>query len=211
MRTYIRFLAWVTGILGGLGLFLYFAMFDVWTVPGDDPQFALSIQPTMKSGDTVLVYRHSSPGWGNLVRCPDPDAPGRWVVGRIVGVSNDHVQVTHETVSVNSRQQNTVGACNPQKIMVTDPATKEDVELTCSRREFAEMETATLRGASGFESDLSVTVEPGKVYLLSDDMHFHQDSREFGQVNPKDCQHIVYRLSGADGFGDSERRLNILW
>ena len=54
-------------------------------------------------------------------------------------------------------------------------------------------------------------IEAGKWYLVSDDRHIHLDSRDFGQIDPTTCQHIVYRLQSAKGFGDSKRRLSVIW
>jgi signal peptidase I len=53
-------------------------------------------------------------------------------------------------------------------------------------------------------------VEPGKVFLVSDDRHIHKDSRDFGQVDGAACEHVVFRLWG-ESFGDSSHRFNVLW
>jgi signal peptidase I len=48
-------------------------------------------------------------------------------------------------------------------------------------------------------------------YLLSDDRHVHVDSRDFGALDVTACQHIVFRLVGAGGFGDDKKRLSVIW
>lgn len=43
MRTLIGLLLWLAGSVGAVGLALYAFVFDVWTVPSDDPQLAVSV------------------------------------------------------------------------------------------------------------------------------------------------------------------------
>ena len=61
------------------------------------------------------------------------------------------------------------------------------------------------------EPPTKVEVEAGRWFLVSDDRHLHLDSRDFGQIDPVGCQHIVFRLVGAAGFGDTAKRLSIIW
>jgi signal peptidase I len=212
MRSYLKFLLWTGGIVAVIGLVLYYGLFDVWTVPSDDPQMNVSIQPTLLDGDVVLISRHGVPGWGNLVRCLDPENPGRYVVGRIVGQPGDDLELRGESLSVNRRAMTTVGACDPTRATLKNPATQEDVELQCSRREFAGLTLEFYRAAQPpYEKDLDVKVEPNRIYLLSDNVHLHLDSRDFGSINLATCQHIVYRLWGTTGAGDSKRRFTVIW
>jgi hypothetical protein len=54
-------------------------------------------------------------------------------------------------------------------------------------------------------------IQPGRWYLVSDDRHIHLDSRDYGQIDPATCQHIVFRVASARGFGDADKRLSIIW
>jgi signal peptidase I len=211
MRTYLKFLLWTGGIVAAVGLVFYALVFDVWTVPSDDPQHNVSIQPTLLDGDLVLVSRHGTPGWGNLVRCLDPQNPGRYVVARIVGQAGDDVELKSETLAVNRRAVSTVGNCDPARTTMKNPATQDDVELMCSRREFAGLTLEFFRGTDQLEKDIKVKVEPNRVFLMSDNVHLHLDSRDYESVNPATCQHIVYRLWGTTGAGDSKRRFTVIW
>ena len=84
MRGFLKFLLWFCGIAAFIVGLLHLTLFDAWTVPVDDPQLAASIQPSLGVGDVVLIARRSQPDVGELVRCLDPDAPGRFVIGRVV-------------------------------------------------------------------------------------------------------------------------------
>jgi signal peptidase I len=61
------------------------------------------------------------------------------------------------------------------------------------------------------EPPTKTTVPAGSWFLVSDDRHVHLDSRDYGEVDPSTCQHVVFRLVGAAGFGDSRKRLSIVW
>src|SRR5271156_6843070 len=98
MNGLMRFLVWSALILGALGAFLYFAFFDVWRVPADDPQFVVSVEPTLSAGDLVLIARHGTPGSANLGRCAEPDEPRRFVVGPSVSGTGDKVVFDSESL-----------------------------------------------------------------------------------------------------------------
>lgn len=211
-RKFLRVLIWVALICGVLaGIVLVF--FEPWTVPGDDAQFAVSIEPTLSPGDLVLATRSSSASDGALVRCTDPDAPGRWVVGRVVGRAGDTVEFSKGVMLVNGKIPTAPSACDPAVVRLKNPGTQEDEDFNCSLEEFAGSTHSALRagGAATVIKDSSTQVEAGKVYLVSDNRILHLDSRDFGAVAPGTCQHIALRLWGATGWGDAKKRLTVLW
>ena len=209
MRGFLRLLAWVTAILAVIGLVLYLAMFDVWVVPSDDPTFSASIAPTLRPLDRVLVLRGGEVKPGNLVRCVDPDAPGRFVVGRIVAQGGEQVDIG-EVVVVNNKRNPSPHACTEAHVTMRHPVSGDDVTLQCAAEDTNGVEHDALRDLEHPQASVKSVVESGKVYLASDDRHIHLDSRDFGQVNPQTCQHIVYRLWG-DSFFDSSHRFNFIW
>ena len=214
MRSYIKFLAWTFGVVGAIVLVLYLALFDVWRIPADDPVLAVSIQPNLQPGDLVLVSRHGMPSFGQLARCIDPDQPGRFVIGRVVGEQNDVVDFQQEVLVVNNKHEVSPGPCEggDRKVLV-NPVNQDEVNLACHREEFAGMTHGILTAGEGekVEDSTHAVVDPGRVYLLSDDRHLHQDSRDFGQINPATCQHITYRLWSQQGIGDSAHRFSFIW
>jgi signal peptidase I len=209
MRTWLKLVAWVAGILGVVLVVLYLFVFDVWTVPSDDPMEAASIQPTLAAGDVVLVARHSSVERGNLLRCPDPQAPGRFVIARAIARDGENVDVTNETVTVDRTRLPSPRACDTPAVVVHDPQSGDDLTLDCSVEDFGERDFNVLHSPHP-EPPTKAKVTSGW-YLLSDDRHVHVDSRDFGALEVAACQHVVFRLVGAQGFGDQKRRLTIIW
>ena len=188
-----------------------FAIFDVWTVPGDDPQLAVSVEPTLSAGDVVLVSRSTGAKDGNVVRCTDPQAEGRFVVGRVMGVTGDVLEFRGNGMTVNGKSPSAPYTCEVPKMTLRNPANDEDVELTCSVEEYGGGTHSMLRGTA-VDREVKVEVDAQHVYLVSDDRVLHLDSRDFGPLAPSSCQHVVFRLWGASGFwGDTHKRLSFIW
>ncbi len=202
-------MGWTLGILGLIGLVLYLTILDAWRVPGDDPSFNVAVAPTLRPGDTLLILKSSEVKLGHLVRCMDPDAPGRYVVGRIIAKAGDKIDVD-ELVTVNGKRNPSPHACSEPKVMMRHPGTQEDVRLSCVVEDTYGNEHEAIRDLDHPQATSKSVVEAGKVYLVSDNRHWHLDSRDFGQVDPATCQHIVYRLWGESYF-DASRRFNFLW
>lgn len=211
MGTWLKFIFWTGAVLGTVGFALHLFFFEVWRVPTDDPLLAASIEPTLSAGDLVLVMRHGSVARGDLVRCADPEAAGRFVVARAIGRSGDHVELDREVVSLDGKRVPSPRACDPAVITVHDPRIDEDVTLDCSQEEFGDVAFSAARASDRPELPTKVTVAPDGWFLVSDNRHVHLDSRDFGDVDPSSCQHVVFRIAGAAGFGDSRRRLSIVW
>ncbi|HEY1954210.1 MAG TPA: signal peptidase I [Polyangiaceae bacterium] len=208
-RKALRALFWIAVVCGVIaGIVSLF--FTTWTVPSDDPQLAVSIEPAMSAGDLVLVTRSTGASDGALVRCADPDVPGRFVVARVIGHTGDNLVFSGGTMLVNDSSPSAPSACDPATVHLRNPATQEDVELSCLLEEFAGSTHPVLRNGKT-DRDVKTTVEPGKVYLVSDDRALHLDSRDFGPIAPSTCQRIVFRFWSLGGWSDAKKRLTVLW
>jgi signal peptidase I len=211
MRGWLNFVAWVAGIGGVVLAVLYYFVLDVWTVPVDDPLLAASIAPTLEAGDVVVITRRSTVERGHLLRCADPQAPGRFIVARAIGRYGDNVAISGETVSIDGRRTPSPHRCDPPQSTVFDPRKNADVELTCAVEDYAGRDFSVLRDGAYPEPGSKTDVGLGKWFLVSDDRHIHLDSRDYGQVEPSTCQHILFRLVGPAGFADAKSRLTLIW
>lgn len=214
MGTGVRVTLWIAAVLVIVGAVLYGVFFDLWVVPGDDPLLTAAIAPTLSPGDVLVVSRRTTIDRGNLLRCPDPQAPGRFVVARAIGHWGDLLDLSNESVSIDSHATPSPRACDPAIVTVHNPATDQDVPLACSVEEYGETTYNALRARSNPEPFHSLVVEPGRWFLVSDDRHVHLDSRDFGQLEggpAGGCQHIVFRIVGGAGFFDGKSRLSIIW
>ncbi len=208
---WLKLASWAVVVVGGALLALYGLLFDVWTIPTDDPMLSASIEPTLTAGDLVVLSRHETADRSELLRCPDPQAPGRYVIGRAIARGGEKIVLDEELVSVDSRRTPSPHACEfPTKTM-RDPNTNDDIDLSCAIEDFGGVEFTVLREVAHPEGPTRATVESGRWYLVSDNRHVHVDSRDYGQIDARACKHIVFRIVGAAGFGDSASRLSIIW
>jgi len=211
MGLWFRILAWLLVLLGVPTLLLYAFVFDVWVVAKDDPLLAAAIEPTLSAGEIVVVTRHTTVGRAELLRCADPQAPGRFVVARAMSKFGEAIEVRDDVVFVDGKHNPSPHACDSPSVSVHDPRSDEEVTLACVAEEYGGMSYSVLRATAHPEPPTHALTEPGKWYLISDDRHVHLDSRDFGQIDPATCQHIVFRLWGARGFGDADKRFCIIW
>ncbi len=206
--SFTKNLLWVLGIVGAIGLLLYLFVFDTWEVPGTDPLFVASIEPLLKPMDRILTRRGSSPKNGELQRCLVPDGRGGYAIGRVFGVAGETVEVNNERVAVNGKGPATRFSCG--LVTVTHPVSQQQLALTCTVEDNGSFTYGVLAHPEYREGHTVAKVEPGKAFLVSDDRHIHQDSRDFGQVDVSTCEHVVFRLWG-ERFTDGTRRFNVLW
>src|SRR5262249_15472604 len=148
-------------------------------VPDQDPFLEASVAPTLRGGDLVILWRLTPPRRGGLVVCPDPNAPGRAVVGRMVGDPGDSVVVKGSDVSVNEHRAYTERPWLVSDFVVKDPSVGVSVKQACNVEVLNGH--SHLRGsASGYgmaPPDAKKDVEDGRAFLLSDNRLFPYDSR----------------------------------
>lgn len=209
----MRFLIWTAVILGlFLGVLRAVAIRWLW-LPTDDPVLEASISPTLAGGDLIVTARVTHPVFGDLVLCPEPDAPERYVIGRIVGEGGDSVRLENGHVFVNGKGFRSERSCDPQKFTLLDPNSDEEVEQTCYFEALANHLHMT-GSVSGFKvrpEDREFDVEEGMFFLLSDNRLFPYDSRDYGLVEVKSCKEtVVARIVSAEGWMDADRRLDYI-
>lgn len=198
MRRLLTFLFWLLGIVAIIGVALRATVFDVWRIP-DDRVLDSSLRPTLAAGDLVLLYRGSAPAFANLVRCFDPEDQQRFVVGRVVGLGGDHVKVDGHRVMVNGkRYEETVGCDTPTT--VPHPTSGSNVQASCERVQMGG--SWHMRAfVTGVSRNADHQVGEGRIYLLSDNRSYHDDSRDFGAVPDTTCgDRIVMRLWSSGGL-----------
>ena len=209
-------LLWFVGIVGALVIGLRLLAFKVWRVPAD-PVLAASVAPTLKAGDVVLVFTRGTPGFGDLVRCPDPEESQRFVVGRIGGLPGDTVGFDGSYVNVNNKIYRSGSSCDAKdKGTVKHPSTQQELELKCDLIDMGSGTHKLGRVDAGEGNPLpaavdKVTVQANHVYLESDGRDLHDDSRDFGTLPQAACkERIVFRFWSGLGWGDADHRLDMI-
>jgi signal peptidase I len=209
-RSFIRSVLWIGGIVGAVLLLLYLFLFDTWVLPGNDPLFVTSILPTLYPEDRLVISRNSSGDLktGQLARCASPEPGGDWIIGRVMGKAGDNVEINQGRVLVNGKGIPSRHQCDPVK--VAHPVSGQEITLSCHVEDNGQWTYSYLFSSEYADGPRSALVEPGKVFVVSDNRHIHKDSRDFGQVDVSTCEHIVFRLWG-DSFVDGKRRFTVLY
>lgn len=214
MRTLIRFLLWTAlfvGVILGLARATAFRWFQL---PINDPIFETSVLPTLHGGDWVVTWRLGQPAFGDLVVCPEPDYPERYIIGRIVGESGDSVKIINGEPSVGNQRFVQERGCDPGMFSYPHPANSaEEVTQQCHWESIANHlhKVGGLGGQKIKPEDRQTDVTEGMLFLISDNRLFPYDSRDYGLVEASTCkERVVLRLVGPGGWMDSENRLNYI-
>jgi len=199
----------VLGVLTGVGRLFAFRW---WQIPDDDPVLTASITPTVHGGDWVLLWRATRPSFGALVVCPDPEDESRVVIGRLVGEEGDTVSVDGARVRINDHDAQTETTCHDITFHVQEPTNGTEVEQRCVLEEMGGV--LHMKGElSGLRQPQATTrtVGEGKVFLVSDNRAFPQDSRQYGSVDRDSCKEsIFFRLVSKEGFMDVKNRFTYI-
>jgi signal peptidase I len=151
---------------------------------------------------------------GDLVVCPEPDYPDRYVIGRIVGEAGDTVRLVDGVPFVNGKGFRSERACDERTLSYPHPDNESEVvEQHCYWEALTNhLHMTGAVGASGpIREEHEFSVTEGKFFLLSDNRQHPYDSRDFGLVDTSSCKEtVVARLVSKDGWMDSKRRLDYI-
>jgi signal peptidase I len=209
MRKVWRFLLWTALVIGVVVGIARGVALRWWRIPDGDAYLDASIEPTLHGGDWVLLWRLTKPTFGDLVTCPEPNAPDRVVIGRVVGNEGDHVRVDGSRVYINDKEAESETACIDGTFKVTHPTTHALIEQRCDIEVVGghgHMRGLTT-GAGVLPAPADQKVPPGRLFLLSDNRLLPYDSRDFGLVDVDTCtETVVFRLFSREGFRDEPNR-----
>jgi len=210
LRKLAKFVLW-TAVIGGASWgVLRLLLVKTWTIPSDDPVLSSSIAPSLAAGDAVLLLHGVPRGFGDLVRCTDPDEPRRWVIGRIAGEGGDTVELTASRLVVNGRTADIEHACKPHVVQVPHPNTTAPVDLRCDMEDLGGVIHKRVHGnpeGRAVSAPMKRTVPPDSFFLISDNRAFQNDSFTYGAVPAETCDaRIVFRFWSSAGFGDADNR-----
>jgi signal peptidase I len=213
MRTLLRITLWTAIIAALLVGGLRAVAIRWWRVPINDPWLEASIEPSLRGGDLIVLWRLTPPHFGDLVICPEPKAPERIVIGRLLGEARDNIEIDGSSVTVNGHHYITERPCDERTISVKHPGTAEPVEQSCNLEAVGGgvHQRAEASGHRSQPARVVANVPEGRVFLVSDNRLFPFDSRDYGPVERSTCaETVLFRLVGRDGFFDVGRRFTYI-
>jgi signal peptidase I len=212
MRSFLRLLVWVILIAAGFTALARATAIRWWQVPANDLWLAASVMPSMAPGDWILLWRLTRPHEGDLVMCPEPGAPERIVIGRVLGTGNDTIAIEGGQITLNNKSLRREGGCD--SFQVLHPKSEQTLTQACSIEDLDGdlfKKGHLIKELNPPPKMVPVTVEPGKFFLVSDNRQFPLDSRDFGTVDAASCtETVIFRLWGAGGYFDPNRRFELV-
>lgn len=187
---------------------------DFHTVPNEPSDLRnWANSPNLEPGDLALVLRIGSPHVGELVRCPDPSDPSRWLVGRIAGTAGDQVQLADGELRLNRFRVKTATCLHEGRSVPDDQGATAEASCWSEEVGISRHDVSVVPGHSPTYGE--VTVPEGFVFLLSDQRSepWSHDSRndQVGLLPAAGCtERLVLRLWSARGWSDASRRLTPL-
>jgi signal peptidase I len=210
---FIRFIVFTALVLGVIVGALRLTCLRWWQVPEDDPDLAASVAPTLRAGDWIILWRGTTPGFGDLVLCPDPEEPEEVVIGRVAAEAGDDLVVGDDgSLRVNGVRIRPESKCNVPTFTVQHPRNGDDIELRCDveslgghyHQRALVPQKAPLRPVG-----VKRHVGAGTAFLISDNRYLPFDSRDFGPVPQASCREtVIFRLVSRLGFAHVESRLS---
>jgi len=207
-RKFLRFIIWTVIIVGTLAGLARAFLVRTWVVPGDDPDFLASVAPTLEAGDVVLLWRLTTPKFGDLALCEDPETEGATVMGRLLAEGGDSITIRGDSIDLNGERSGSETACDP--FFVLDPATDQEIEIQCSIETLGGHKHPMGRtsGKKKVPPPVQEVLQSDEAYLVSDNRLYPYDSRVFGPVIRETCREsVIFRIVGGGGWGDAKRRL----
>ena len=178
MRRLLRVLGWLVLLVCALSVVARLLLLELAEVGHDD------MAPTLRQGERLVVYTRATLERGDVVVCQHPTEPGRPIVGRLMGLPGDVLEMSRGQLSINGvpvgttpgePAETTVGSGDGARALRVVRET-----LSSGRTYLTAVDPAARLALR------PVTVGTG-YYLLSDERTRGSDSRRFGEVDPSRC------------------------
>lgn len=209
---FLRGALWILFILGLVVGLARVTALRWWQVPADDADLVASLAPTLGAGDWIILWRLTPPGFGDLVSCPDPEEPGAVFIARIAGEGGDTVTIEENgNLELNGVRMRSERACKSPTVVVENPRSGDEVELRCDIETLGGVHHKRVLMPPGGLRPMPIErkVEPGHLFLVSDNRYYPFDSRDFGVLPRESCSEaVIFRLVSRLGFSHVESRLS---
>jgi signal peptidase I len=181
MRRLARGLGWFLLLSFISSVVLRFFLLEVAAVGHE------AMLPTVQQGDELAVLTMAKLERGDVVVCEHPNEPGRMVVGRLLGLPGDHIEIARGgRLSINSLPVGTTPGEPPTVAYRGTGRSQKTLDVV--RETLGNGRTYLTAVDPSSRSGLWGTrVETG-YFLLADQRTYGEDSRRWGEIPPALCK-----------------------
>ena len=199
----LKILLWVVIIVG---IVVVIGRFTFW-VPGVAPDNAMA--PNIWKGDKLIIQTRGTIERGSMVYCDHPVYAGQVVIGRVVGLPGDTVEIASAQLKIND--DDIYPDWEPDTMTVLDKTSSVNV-LSAVFRKGSQNVGGHVYDLMVPEKGSPVTMRQVKVksgyFLLGDNLGLSfgaSDSRDYGEVHPSLCKGKVLMIwKASKGLGDPD-------
>lgn len=186
----LKFVGGIAVFLAIIAAILYFFFVRIVEVGHN------AMAPTIMLGDRVVVWRTTDFELGEVLLCPHPEEPGRFVMARFVGRPGSRIRIENGNLYINDTTPDT-DLNTP--IDFFDMETGRSSEMIWGTEKILSSNHLIFFRQRPRPSYREREVGPG-LFVLSDNRSYRgEDSRDFGVVTQSQCIGRVFlRLTAAD-------------
>lgn len=162
-----------------------------------------SMAPTIIPGDIFIFRTVGLLGRGDIAVCSNPDDPSSLVIGRIIGVPGDGIEISNNHIVSNGRM---IHHSYVEPVLYFDNTTEESMKYVVRVAEEKIggnlYEVAFMDSTNG--KNFRKTVIPdGHFFIVGDNRNMAHDSRNFGTVPIESCLgEVMFILWASENNGD---------
>jgi signal peptidase I len=212
IKSILKGLFWIALVLA---IILVIGRFTFW-VPGEAPDNAMA--PTIWKGDKFLVLTRGQIDLGSIVYCDHPVYAGQVVLGRVVGLPGDTVEMVGDQLRINDEP--VLQEWNERFTYIDKTSAANLMNQTFIKAEqFVGGHRADLMYPDGsHKTGVRLTKVKAGFFLLGDNRTLAlgaSDSRSYGEVHETLCKgRVLFIWKAVKGLGDpdlSTRAFNLVF
>lgn len=203
VKSILKGLLWISITLG---IIVFIGRFTFW-VPGVAPDNAMA--PTIWAGDKFIVLTRGEPGLGSIVYCDHPVYANQVVLGRIVGLPGDTVEMLGDKLLIND---DALIQDHGESFTFLDKVSGVNVmqmNLRKAEQEIGGHLATLMYPEKTYKMSLRKTKVKNGYFLIGDNRALvlnAADSRFFGEVHQSLCKgRVLFIWKAVKGIGDPDK------
>ncbi len=202
MKGLLKTLLWVALVVGGILVIGRFTFYE--------PVIAMdnTMAPTIWKGDKVLIMTKGKLDKGHIAYCKHPMFEGQYVMGRIVAVPGDTVEIARNQIMINGDQEEVERGETFTYIDRESATQAMEMKFQHATVQIGGRLAKLMYPSRDYKIDMRLVKVKSGYFLMGDNRALEQgaaDSRNYGEVHQTLCKGKVLLVWWAKkGLGDPD-------